>query len=419
LYKTFAERIGINRVVLALSVARLGDAVGNSILFVIIPLYVAKLPAPWFPVAEPVRVGLLIALYGLVNVALQPVMGALSDRLGKRKPLILGGLIIMALSTFLFIFASRFTDLLLLRALQGIGVALTIPASLALMATATTQQTRGGSMGVYSTMRMLGFAIGPLLGGLLYDTTGFNVAFVIGAAAILIGVVLVQVLVDDTPPQPINRAQPKPRFRLIDRSLLTTGLIGAALASFVISLDFSMLTAVETQVNQRLNQTALAFGFAFSALMFSRLIVQVPLGRLSDRVGRKPLIIAGLLVMAPATGLLGVALTTAQLTWLCIFQGIASAAVAAPAFALAADVSKAGGEGRQMSVITMGFGLGIALGPLMAGLLVVAAFELPFFVGGLISIVGAWVVLRYVPETIGRQEQTSAVVRERASTTTR
>ena len=91
--KSFAEHIGINRIVMALSVARLGDAVGNSILFVIIPLYVAQLPAPWFPFPESVRVGILIALYGLVNAALQPVMGALSDRLGKRKPLILGGLL--------------------------------------------------------------------------------------------------------------------------------------------------------------------------------------------------------------------------------------------------------------------------------------------------------------------------------------
>jgi MFS family permease len=177
---SLARRNGVNRVVLALSVARLGDAIGNSILFIVIPLYVAQLPAPWFPWPEPVRVGVLIALYGLVNSALQPFLGALSDRWGRRKPLIMGGLAVMALSTFLFIFANSFTDLLMLRALQGIGVALTIPASLAIMATATTRETRGGSMGVYSAMRMLGFAIGPLIGGLLYDMAGFNVAFVLG-----------------------------------------------------------------------------------------------------------------------------------------------------------------------------------------------------------------------------------------------
>ena len=43
-----ADQLGVNRIVLALSVARLADAVGNSILFIIIPLYVTQLPAPWF-----------------------------------------------------------------------------------------------------------------------------------------------------------------------------------------------------------------------------------------------------------------------------------------------------------------------------------------------------------------------------------
>jgi hypothetical protein len=55
----FAENFGANRVVLALSFARLGDAVGNSILFIVIPLYVASLPAPWFPLPGPCGLGSL------------------------------------------------------------------------------------------------------------------------------------------------------------------------------------------------------------------------------------------------------------------------------------------------------------------------------------------------------------------------
>ena len=54
---------------------------------------------------------------------------------------------------------------------------------------------------------------------------------------------------------------------------------------------------------------------------------------------------------------------------------------------MVADLSQAGGEGRQMSVITMGFSLGLAAGPLLAGLLAVFFFELPFLVGGLMSLV--------------------------------
>ena len=73
-----SDSLGVNRVVLALSVARLGDAIGNSILFIVIPLFVAQLPSPWFPFPDTVRIGFLIAVYGIVNALLQPVMGALS-----------------------------------------------------------------------------------------------------------------------------------------------------------------------------------------------------------------------------------------------------------------------------------------------------------------------------------------------------
>jgi MFS family permease len=392
--------IGANRVVLALSVARLADGVGNSILFIIIPLYVDKLPAPWFPFPDTVRAGLLIALYGLVAGILQPFAGALIDRFDRRKPFIMGGLVLMGAGTLAFIAATRFMDLVLLRALQGIGVALTIPASMALMAIASEKRTRGGSMGIYTTARMTGLASGPLIGGYLYVHVGFDAAFYAGAAFIVVALILVNTWVDEVVVKAALKE--KRRFRFIDRELLTAGILGTGLATFVMAGAFSMMTPLEVQFNQRLHESALDFSIAFSALMVSRLLFQLPLGRLSDYLGRKPLIIAGMILMAPATVLLGEVTTTLQLIGVRLMQGIGAAAIAAPALALAADLSKAGGEARQISITTMGFGLGVAAGPLIAGTAVVLSFELPFIIGGLMLLVSAWVVYRYVPETIQR-----------------
>lgn len=398
-----SKRIGVNRVVLALSIARLADALGNSLLFIIIPLYVAQLPSPRFPFPVPVLVGVLLALYGLINSALQPLMGALSDRLGRRKALIQAGLLVMGTATVAFTYAQRYTDLVLLRSVQGLGVALTIPASMALMAAATDQATRGGAMGFYTTMRMIGFALGPLLGGFLQVHFGFNASFSAGAGFIFLSFVLVQLWVPEKPVS-VQPAQEQQRFRIIDRKLITPGILGAALATFLMASNFSMMTTLENEFNERLQQTALGFSVAFSALMVSRLLFQVPFGRLSDRIGRKPLIVAGLIMMGPATALLGRATSTLQLTGLRLLQGLAAAAIAAPAFALAADLATEGGEARQMSVITTGFSLGIALGPLIAGLLAVFFFELPFLVGGLMSVIGAWFVYRNVPETVRQRK---------------
>lgn len=401
LRKTF-EGMGANRVVIALSAARLGDAIGNSILIVVIPLFVAQLPAPWFPVPETVRVGLLIAMYGLVNSVLQPFSGALIDQIGLRKPFIQAGLVIMTLSTLAFIWVARFTDLLILRSLQGIGVALTVPAALAMMVSASHKQSRGGAMGIYTTSRMFGLGLGPLIGGALYDRFGFNAAFYVGAGFVATAIVLVQLWIKE-PPRPKETTRKK--VPIIDRKLLSGGIVGTAFATFVMAGSFTLMSTLEEQFNERLGMTAFLFGLAFSALLFSRLVFQIPLGRLSDRIGRKPLIIGGLILLGPTTALLGYMNSFTALFGMRLLQGVGSAAVAAPAFAVAGDVAQAGGEGRQMSVITMGFGFGVAVGPFLAGVLALHSFELPFIVGGVLSLVGAWVVYRYVPETVHRGEE--------------
>ncbi|MEJ2536323.1 MAG: MFS transporter [Calditrichia bacterium] len=395
---SFLKSIGLNRAVLALSVARMADAMGNSILFIVIPLFVAKIPHVYFHMPLPVMVGVLLASYGLVNSIAQPFTGALSDRLGKRKILIISGLGVISLATLAFVFASSFLDLFLLRTLQGIGVAMTIPASMALMAVITQKETRGGSMGIYSTLRMAGFATGPLIGGYLKVHFGFNVTFYAGAGLLVIAMLMVYFWVKDVPVP--EEAKSSRKFKIIDTSILDSGIVSAAIATFIMASSFSMVTTLENEFNARLQINAFDFSIAFSVLIIGRLLFQIPLGRLSDFIGRKPIIILGMILMAPATALLGESGSFYHFILLRIFQGIAAAGVAAPAFAVAGDLASTGGEGRQMSIITMGFGLGLAIGPLLAGLLAVVFFELPFLTVGFLSLVGAWVVYHYMPETV-------------------
>jgi MFS family permease len=241
---------------------------------------------------------------------------------------------------------------------------------------------------------MVGFAVGPLLGGFLQVKYGFHTAFIVGTVLLLIGAALVQLWVQDRP----ARAGFRDRFKVLDRRLLGNGIVFLGLAMFLMASAFSMMTALENEFNARLQQTAIGFGIAFSALTVSRLIFQLPFGRMSDLIGRRPLIIAGLIVLAPATAILGYVTSTLELTGARAFQGFATAAIAAPAFALAGDISIEGGEGQQMSVLAMGFGLGIAVGPIIAGSLSVIQFELPFLVGAVLCLFGAWIVYNYVPE---------------------
>lgn len=389
------KRAGINNVVASLSFARMADAMGNSILIVIIPLYVAEIAHNNSTIPESVLVGILISAYGFVFTFSQPFTASLSDRLNKRKVFIQSGLLIMALGTYAFSLARTFNQLLGIRVVQGLAVALTVPASLAVMSSGSERQSRGGSMGFYSTLRMVGFATGPALGGYLQVKFGFETSFLTGAALLLLSTILVQIFV--TEPEADKEISAE-RYRILDRRLLGGGIALLGLATFFMASAYSMMIALENEFNARLQQNALGFGLAYSALTVSRLIFQLPLGRLSDFIGRKPMIVSGLILMAPATFALGLVTSTWQLAGVRAIQGIASAAIASPAFALAGDLSKYGGEGQQMSVLSMGFGMGIAIGPLIAGSLGTIRFELPFLIGGLLTLVGAWIVRSYVPE---------------------
>lgn len=393
------EHLGADRTVLALSLARLADGIGGSLLIIILPLYVAELPA-WMGLPDSVLVGILISLTGLVNSGTQPVAGALADRFGHWKAWVQTGLVLMAVCTVGFLWVDSFLGLVVLRSLQGLAFAITLPATLAILKTVTVRRLRGGAMGVFTTFRMIGFSIGPLLGGVLHVHYGFGAVFWTGAGLLALGALAVQRWVDE----PEKATFEPPAFKIFDPELREPGLIALGIGTFVMASTLVMMSALENEFNARLDQTALGFGVAFSALTVTRVLFQVPLGRLSDRIGRKSLVIGGLLLLAPSTVALGLVQTTVQLTLVRLIQGLATASIAAPSFALAGDLARAGGEGRQMSVLTIGFALGLAIGPLVAGVLAVVGFEIPFVVGGAMSLLAAWVVGRWVTETVNRKE---------------
>lgn len=386
---------------MALSIARMCDTLGHGILLVIIPLYVVKLPALGFDLPETVLVGILLSLYGFTYTLFQPLTGALSDRLPRRKHIIVGGLVLTGICSLIYTVARHFVDLILLRMLQGIAAALAFPATMALIATATDKRTRGGSIGIFTTMRMTGLGIGPLIGGFIQVNFGFDAAFIAAGAFVLLSVVLVFMWVDELPGD-VSKESSLP-FRIFDRKTFDAGIVWLAFATLLMNNAHNIVNPLENEFNARLNQTALGFGAAMSAFVIGNLLFQVPIGWLSDRIGRKPVIISGLIVMGLATALLGEVRSTLQFTCLRLLQGVAAAATSSPILTLTADSSSIGSEGRRLSIVNTGFGIGMMTGPLFAGGLAVFFFQLPFFVGGLLVLLSAWIVYKYVPETMHRK----------------
>ncbi|MFB6184533.1 MAG: MFS transporter [Haloarculaceae archaeon] len=418
------DLFAVDRRVLALAFARAADSLGNSFLIVVLPLFIKHLLAGTggadsvvvgglgmhATLTQGLAAGIVLSMFGFLNSIGQPFTGRLSDRAGRRRAFVLLGLAVLAVTNVAYAFAGTYLQLVVIRAIQGIGVAFTIPATIALVNELATTETRGNNMGVFNTFRLLGFGLGPIVAGGVVSggpyalpgvtLTGYNAAFVIASAGALVSFTLVVLLVSD--PETVETDDDDLDLAVFDheRDALLDPVFTLGVASLFMAIGIALLSAIEPQVNAHLHQGAFLFGVEFAAFVFAQVLLQAPIGSASDDYGRKPFVLGGLLLLVPSTFAQG--FVTAP--WMMVVargvQGVAGAAVFAPALALAGDYARAGQSGTQLSILTMAFGLGVAIGPLVSGALASLSYAAPFVLGALLALVGAVLVHTQVEDTV-------------------
>ena len=119
----------------------------------------------------------IIESYALLLAALLLVGGALGDRFGRRRVFVIG-VALFTLASALCAAARSADELVAARAVQGLGAALLVPGSLALLSAGFPQAERGRAIGTWSAFSGVTAAIGPVVGGLLVDHLSWRWAFV-------------------------------------------------------------------------------------------------------------------------------------------------------------------------------------------------------------------------------------------------
>jgi EmrB/QacA subfamily drug resistance transporter len=167
----------------------------------------------------------VIESYGLFLAALLLVGGALGDRFGRRR-MFMAGVALFTVAAAGCALAQSTSQLIVARAVQGIGAALLVPGSLALISAGYPETQRGQAIGTWSAFSGIAAAVGPVLGGFLVDHYSWRWAFLvnlpIGAALLAVCVVKV----------PESRAAPAQDGALdtAGAALATLGLAGIVFA---------------------------------------------------------------------------------------------------------------------------------------------------------------------------------------------
>ena len=184
--------------------AQLLSAVGFSVIFPFLPLYVAELGTNT-SLSIAFWAGMVFSSQAITMAIASPIWGSLADRIGH-KPMVERALYGGAVVLLLMGFARSAEELVLLRTIQG-AITGTISAANALVAAAAPRERMGYAMGTLQMGLWSGTAAGPLLGGVLADAFGYRMPFYLTGVLLLLSGVLVTLGVQGRKPSALPRAR--------------------------------------------------------------------------------------------------------------------------------------------------------------------------------------------------------------------
>ncbi|WP_342319524.1 MFS transporter [Corynebacterium mayonis] len=247
--------------------------------------------------------GAVVSIFAAARVIGAPGAGLLVDKLGSR-PIYLTGLFIVAGATFMVAFAQSYWQVLALRFIAGFGSTMFTLSAQALIVRVTHPNIRGHANALYASAFLLGNIFGPIIGAAL-SYLGLRIPFaiygiVVAAAAAMVWIVTSSPrgraqLPPNLPPMGLRAALSMPTYHSLLAAGFANGWANFGVRTAVLPL-FAAAVFANGGAASGLALTSFAVGTAIT-LQFS--------GRLADRLGRKPLIIAGLVTIAVFTGMMG------------------------------------------------------------------------------------------------------------------
>ena len=339
----------------------------------------------------------IITAFAAMRLCAAPPTGVLVQRLGERRVYV-SGLVIVALSTGACAFVHTYWQLLLFRALGGIGSTMFFISALALMIRMSPRDARGKVAGMFSGGFLVGSVVGPVLGSLTAGL-GLSAPFLIYGALLLVSAAFVLVSLRNSSlaaPADADELTVTVRVALRHRAYRASLLSNFATGWSFFGLRFALVPLYVAEV---LGHSPGKAGLALAAFALGNVAVVLPSGRLSDRIGRKPLMVTGLVLSGLATAALGLATSLPMFFAIAVVSGAASGLYGSPQQASVADIIGQARGGTAVATFQMMSDFGSIVGSFGVGLIAQQlSFRWAFGISGVILLLAA-VGWMFAPET--------------------
>ncbi|MEK3889092.1 MFS transporter [Bacillus sp. FSL K6-3431] len=371
--------------------------VGFGIIIPVLPFYAENIGA------SPTQLGMLMAVYSLMQLLFAPMWGRVSDRIG-RKPVIMIGISGLALSFFLMGASSSLWMLFAARIIGGFLSSANMPTVMAYVADITTPEDRGKGMGIVGAAVGLGFVFGPAIGG-IFSKVSLSTPFYIAGASSLLTFFLVWFFLKESLPQE-SRGQQNSK-----KTSLWQAMSGSLSVLFMLQLFISLsLSGLEATfayyAAKKAGLGTVKLGYIFMIMGLAGAFVQGGLvGRMTKKFGEGFVIQIGIIVSAIGFGLiLFVNNFTTAAIFLTIF-GIGNGVIRPSVSALLTKTSTSG-HGSTTGLLSSVDSLGRIIGPPLGGWLFSIAAGLPYISGIILSLI-ALVLYRFYTAQASKLHQLS------------
>jgi MFS transporter, DHA1 family, multidrug resistance protein len=331
--------------------------IGVGIITPMLPIYIENLGASGF------TIGVIYSIFFVSMALVTPFVGRSSDKIGK-KVYITWGFALSTIIALAYVWVTNPTQLILVRLLNGISIAMVLPIIMAYIGDLTPPGQEGSYMGVYSMSMFLGMAAGPVLGGIIVDRFGMAYAFYALAGGMGIAFLITLLCL----PSRVTSSPTAIAASPVKEILASGPLKGLFVFGFILAIAQSGLMVFLPLLanNQKLSMSQI--GILASIFIFSAGIMQAPFGWLANRWNRGKLVISSTLLVGVGLIFLPFAHGFLPLLVLGTFLGMAAALGVPAANAMLVEHSRKIGIGVVSGSFNASNNMGNVIGPITAGI---------------------------------------------------